>query len=86
MRNPRFSVSDLEALDVTQMRKLQEATAQRLGLSVANITSIAIARSSIDPSPHGNVTVDIRAEEAPFKRSGRVTWEIDGREIKAYPP
>ncbi len=86
MPNPRFSASDLKALDATQMRKLQEATAQRLGLSVANITSIAIARSSIDPSPQGNVTVDIRAEEAPFKRSGRVTWEIDGREIKAYPP
>lgn len=86
MQNPRFSVSDLKALDEAQMRKLQEATAQRLGLSVANITTIVIGKSSLDPSSQGNVTVEIRAEEAPFQRSGRVNWEIDGREIKAYLP
>lgn len=86
MPNPRFSVSDLKALDAAQMRKLQEATAQRLGLTVANITTIAIQKSSLDPSSQGKVTVEIRAEEAPFERSGRVNWEIDGREIKAYLP
>lgn len=86
MPNPRLSVSDLKALDEAQMRKLQEATAQRLGLTVANITTIVIGRSSLDPSSQGNVTVEIRAEEAPFQRSGRVNWEIDGREIKAYLP
>lgn len=86
MPNPRFSVSDLKALDAAQMRKLQEATAQRLGLTVANITTIVIEKSSLDPSSQGNVTVEIRAEEAPFQRSGRVNWEIDGREIKAYLP
>ncbi|MCC7252884.1 hypothetical protein [Hyphomicrobium sp.] len=86
MPNPRFSVSDLKALDEAQMRKLQEVTAQRLRLSVANITTIVIGRSSLDPSSQGNVTVEIRAEEAPFQRSGRVNWEIDGREIKAYLP
>jgi hypothetical protein len=36
--------------------------------------------------PQGNVTVEFRAEEAAFKRSGRVNREIDGREIKAYLP
>lgn len=86
MPNPRFSISDLEALDAAQMRKLKEATAQRLGLSVADITTIVIAKSSLDPSSQGNVTVEIRAEAAPFQRSGRVNWEIDGREIKAYLP
>ena len=86
MQNPRFSASDLKALDEAQMRKLQETTAQRLGLTVAHITTISIGKSSLDPSSQDNVTVEIRAEEAPFKRSGRVNWEIDGREIKAYLP
>jgi hypothetical protein len=64
----------------------QEATAQRLGVSVANITAIVIGRSRLDPSSRGSVTVEIRAEETPFQRSGRVNWEIDEREIKAYLP
>jgi hypothetical protein len=84
--NPRFSVADLKALDAAQMRKLQEATAQRLGLPTSKITTITIGRASLDPSPQGRVTVEIRAEEAPFGRGGRVNWEIDGREIKAYLP
>ena len=84
--NPRFSVADLKALDAGQMRKLQEATEQRIGLPASKITTITIGRASLDPSPQGRVTVEIRAEEAPFGRGGRVNWEIDGREIKAYLP
>lgn len=84
--NPRFSVADLKALDAAQMRKLQEATAQRLKLTPFTITTITVGKASMDPSPQGNVTVEIRAEEGPFKRGGRVNWEIDGREIKAYLP
>jgi hypothetical protein len=56
------------------------------GFSVANITAIVIGRSRLDPSSRGSVTVEIRAEETPFQRSGRVNWEIDEREIKAYLP
>lgn len=84
--NPRFSVSDLKALDEEKFRKLQEATAQRLKLTPFKISTITIGKASLDPSPQGNVTVEIRAEEAPFGRGGRVNWEIDGREIKAYLP
>jgi hypothetical protein len=84
--NPRFSVADLKALDVEQMGKLQDATAKRLGIPASKITIIAIGKASMDPSPDGNVTVEIHAEEAPFGRGGRVNWEIDGREIKAYLP
>lgn len=85
-QNPRFSVADLKGLDEAQMRKLQDATAKRLGFPPAKITTITIGRASLDPSPQGNVTVEIRAEEGPFKAGGRVNWEIDGREIKAYLP
>lgn len=85
-QNPRFSVSDLKALDEAQMRKLQAATAARLKLTPFNISTITIGKASLDPSPQGNVTVEIRAEEGQFKRNGRVNWEIDGREIKAYLP
>lgn len=84
--NARFSVADLKALDVEQMGKLQDATAKRLGIPASKITTISIGKASMDPSPQGNVTVEIRAEEAPFGRGGRVNWEIDGREIKAYLP
>ena len=83
-QNPRFSARDLKGLDEAQMRKLQEGTARRLGLPTSGITTITIGKASLDP--HGNVTVEIRAEDGPFRRSGRVNWEIDGREIKAYLP
>jgi hypothetical protein len=86
MPNPRFSTSDLKTLDEAQMRRLQEASAQRLGLPVANITTIVIGKSSLGPSSQSKVTVEIRAEDATLKRGGRVNWEIDGREIKAYLP
>ena len=85
-QNPRFSISDLKALDEAQMRKLQEAMSARLGLKPSMISTITIGRAAMDPSPHGNVTVEIRAEEAAFGRGGRVNYEIDGREIKAYLP
>lgn len=84
--NARFSMAELTALSEPQMRKLQKATTSRLGLPLPSITTITIGRASMDPSPHGNVTVEIRAEESPFGRGGRVNWEIDGREIKAYLP
>lgn len=85
-QNPRFSVGDLSTLDEARFRELQDATAQRLKLTPFKISTITISKASLDPSPQGNVTVEIRAEEAPFGRGGRVNWEIDGREIKAYLP
>ena len=40
----------------------------------------------MDPSPKGNVTIEIRAEERPFGRAGRVNYELDGTVIKTYLP
>jgi hypothetical protein len=85
-QNPRFTIADIRALTGEQMKTLIDATNARLGLPTMQIVNITISKASLDPSPQGNVTVEIRAEEAPFKRSGRVNWEIDGREIKAYLP
>jgi hypothetical protein len=84
--NPRFTLREIEALTGDQMRKLTDATIARLKLPVTQIINITVSKASLDPSPHGNVTVEIRAEEGRNLRSGRVNWEIDGREIKAYLP
>ncbi len=85
-QNPRFTIAEIRALTGEQMKKLIDATIDRLKLPTTQIVNITIGKASLDPSPQGNVTVEVRAEEAPFKRSGRVNWEIDGREIKAYLP
>lgn len=85
-QNPRFTVAEIRDLTGEQMRALQEQTAKRLGLPPPKIVNITVGKASMDPSPRGTVTVEIRAEEAPFGRGGRVNWEIDGREIKAYLP
>jgi len=40
----------------------------------------------MDPSPRGNVTIEIRAKETPFGRGGRINYELDGTMLKAYLP
>lgn len=86
LTKPRFYLEDLEKVTPERLQALKDATAKRLGLPAETVSAIAIGKGSLDPSPDGNVTVEIRAEEAPFERGGRVNWEIDGREIKAYLP
>jgi hypothetical protein len=51
-----------------------------------SVSSITVARSFVDPSPRGSVTIEIRAEERPGGRGGRVNYELDGKELKAYLP
>jgi hypothetical protein len=85
-QNPRFTLAEIRGLTGEQMKKLIDATFARLNLPTIQIINITISKAALDPSPKGNVTVEIRAEEGPFMRSGRVNWEIDGREIKAYLP
>jgi len=82
----RFRLAEIKGLTAEQLDRLKAATVARLGLPADKITSITIGRGSLDPSQQNNVTVEIRAEEAAFGRGGRVNWEIDGREIKAYLP
>lgn len=86
LENPRFTVAEIRALTGEQMGTLIDATARRLGLPATQVVNITIGKASLDPSPQGNVTVEIRVGEGPSGRSGRVNWEIDGREIKAYLP
>jgi len=86
LSNPRFTLAEIRSLTGEQMKKLIDATDARLKLPAMQIVNITIGKAALDPSPQGNVTVEIRAEEGPFKRSGRVNWELDGREIKAYLP
>ncbi|MGE0023925.1 MAG: hypothetical protein AB7S70_09875 [Hyphomicrobium sp.] len=86
LSNPRFTLAEIRSLTGEQMKKLIEATNARLKLPTMQIINITVGKAALDPSPQGNVTVEIRAEEGPFKRSGRVNWELDGREIKAYLP
>ena len=50
------------------------------------ISSITIGRGGMDPSPKGNVTIEIRAEERPSGRAGRVNYELDGTVVKTYLP
>jgi hypothetical protein len=44
----------------------------------------------MDPSPKGNVTIEIRAVVPPFNApmppGGRVVYELDGTAIKSYLP
>lgn len=81
-----FKLQEIEALSADQLRSLIEKTAKRLGFSPEKVVYISIGRGAMDPSPEGRVTVEVRMEEKPFGKSGRVCWEIDGREVKAYLP
>ncbi len=63
---------------------------QAANLPKAQITNITIGRGNMDPSPRGNVTIEIRALVPPFNApmppGGRVVYELDGTVIKSYLP
>ena len=86
VRNPPFTMADLAPLDAGRLAELQAATLDKLRMQPHAISSITIGRGSMDPSPKGNVTVEIRAEERAFGRGGRVNYEMDGTVLKAYLP
>ncbi|MFO1057090.1 MAG: tetratricopeptide repeat protein [Dongiaceae bacterium] len=83
---PPFTTADLAPLSAERLARLEADTLARLGLPPGSITTISIGRGSMDPSPAGNVTIEIRAEDRPFGRGGRVNWEMDGTVIKEYLP
>jgi hypothetical protein len=85
-RNPPFTMAELAPLDVKRLGDLQAATLEKLGMQTSAIAGITISRGSMDPSPKGNVTVEITAEERTFGRGGRVSYEMDGTVLKAYLP
>lgn len=81
-----FRIDELSALTAGRIRDLEARTLDTLKLPPKSISSITIGRGSMDPSPKGNVTIEIRAEERPFGRAGRVNYELDGTVIKTYLP
>jgi hypothetical protein len=81
-----FRIGDLSALTADRLRDLEARTLATLKLPPKSISSITIGRTSMDPSPNGNVTIEIRAEERPGGRAGRVNYELDGTVIRAYLP
>jgi hypothetical protein len=81
-----FKIGELAALTADRIRELEAKTIGTLKLPPKSIASITIGRGSMDPSPRGNVTIEIRAEEKPLGRAGRVNYELDGTVIKTYLP
>jgi len=86
MKNRPFTMAELRPLNEQKLAELKSATLRRLSMPPKAVSSITVSRASMDPSPRGNVTVEIRAEERPGGRGGRVNYELDGRELKAYLP
>jgi hypothetical protein len=85
-KNVPFRIGDLSALTTERIRDLEARTLATLKMPPKTISSITIGRGGMDPSPKGNVTIEIRAEERPFGRAGRVNYELDGTAIKTYLP
>ena len=83
---PLFAIGDLRALTARRLSDLEADALARLKLPAKSITTITIGRGGLDPSPAGNVAIEIRAEEGPGGRSGRVEYELDGRVIVQYLP
>jgi len=85
-RSQPFALSELVPLTVAKLADLETGTLKRLTMPPKSIASITVGRGNMDPSPRGNVTIEIRAEERPFGRGGRVNYELDGTVLKAYLP
>jgi hypothetical protein len=85
-KNVPFRIDDLRELSPERIRDLEARTLATLKMPPKTISSITIGRGSMDPSPQGNITIEVRAEERPFGRAGRVNYELDGTVIKTYLP
>lgn len=85
-KNVSFRIGDLNALSPDRIRDLEAKTLETLKLPPKSISGITIGRGSADPSPNGNVTIEIKAEDKSSGRAGRVNYELDGTVIRAYLP
>ncbi len=85
-KNVPYRIDDLQGLNLERIRDLEARTLATLKMPPNTISSITIGRGGMDPSPKGNVTIEIRAEERPSGRAGRVNYELDGTVIRAYLP
>jgi hypothetical protein len=83
-RSHPFALAELAPLTAAKLAEM--GTLKRLTMPPKSISSITLGRGSMDPSPRGNVTIEIRAEEKPFGRGGRISYELDGTVLRAYLP
>lgn len=85
-----FTIAELVQLGPGRLADLEKQTLARLDLPGIEISRVTIAHNFFDPSPKGNVTLEIRAEVPPFNApsppGGRVVYELDGTVIKSYLP
>lgn len=85
-----FTIGELAPLTAQRLTDLEAKTVARMNLPKVQVTSISIGRNNIDPSPKGDITVEIRALVPPFNAprppGGRVVYELDGTAIKSYLP
>ena len=85
-----FAIAELAPLTAPRIADLEAKTLARMNLAKIQITRVTIGHNMFDPSPKGNVTIEIRAEVPPFNApmppGGRVVYELDGTVIKYYLP
>ena len=85
-----FTIAELAPLTAERIADLAAKTVARMDLPNVQVTTITIGRNNMDPSPEGNITIEIRALVPPFNApmppGGRVVYELDGTVIKYYLP
>jgi len=85
-QRPLFAIADLRPLTAAKIGELEKRTLAELKMPPDKVSDVTIGRGGMDPSPKGNVTIEIRAEERPFGRDGRINFEMDGTAIATYLP
>ena len=85
-----FAIADLAPLTARHIADLEADTMRRMHLANIQVTEVTIGRGNMDPSPKGNVVIEIRALvppfDAPIPPGGRMVYELDGRIIQDYLP
>jgi hypothetical protein len=85
-----FTIAELEALTPQHIADLAASTVARMNLPNVQVTRITIGRNNMDPSPRGNITIEVRALVPPFNApippGGRVVYELHGKVVKYYLP
>lgn len=82
-----FTLPDIAALDLARIREFETRTLERMGKPDLAITRYTISRAALimDPSD-SRLLVEIRAEKDQGWSGGRVTYDLDGREVDVVMP
>lgn len=82
-----FTLPDIAALDLARIRELETRTLGRMGMPDLAITRYTISRAALimDPSD-GRLLVEVRAEKDQGWTGGRVTYDLDGKEVDVVMP